>query len=195
MFVKLYYCNFRGDRGTRAARRPHVGQPCCRYKRNFSLGVIFPHSNYEEISKVNARNLTSTLVAVNSRLSPDGWGLGKEWWLRLLYSMRLIPIIKASLTHWTASPLVRKFPASTQSENFLPSLPQLRVVVTSPTQFEFGSHNFNTLFQNTDINNVFLSMSSSTKWPFPINAPRKILYVPTSNNINREKQIIKCFCK
>ena len=71
----------------------------------------------------------------------------------------------------------------------------LRLVVTSSTQFEFGPHHFNTLFQKTDISDVFPSMSNSSKWPFPISVPRKILHVLTSNNIIREKQILKCFCK
>ena len=42
-------------------------------------GEIFPHSNYEDISKVSARNLTSRLLSANSRLSPDGRGVGKVW--------------------------------------------------------------------------------------------------------------------
>ena len=48
--------------------------PALDTRGNFLGGVIFPHSarNYEGLSKVTARNLTSKLLPANSRLSPDG---------------------------------------------------------------------------------------------------------------------------
>jgi len=82
MFVKLYYCNCRDDREARAARRPYSGQPCCRYKKNFSWGVIFPHSNYEDVSKLLREiwPLRSTLQILVFHLMGEVWersgGLG-----------------------------------------------------------------------------------------------------------------------